>query len=80
MAVPTSPGSQVVRSLHSLPPLGVLLADHPVQEAQLGDGAADHHHGVGGEPVVKVVEAVQEYQSFSHLQGRRGSVTFTSHN
>ena len=66
----------MVRSLHSLPPLGVLLAHHPVQQAQLGHGAADHHHGVGGQAVVKVVQAVQEYQSFSYLTGRRGSFTF----
>ena len=49
--------------------LGLLLAHHPVQHGQLGDGAADHHDAVGGEAVVKVVEAVEEYQGFSHLNG-----------
>ena len=49
--------------------LGLLLAHHPVQHGQLGDGVADQHHAVGGEAVVKVVQAVQEYQGFSHLNG-----------
>ena len=46
----------------------LVLAHHPVQHAQLSHGVAHHHHGVGGEPGVKVVETVQEYQSFRHLQ------------
>ena len=57
----------MVRSLHTLR-LVLPLADHPVQETQLGDGGADHHHGVGREPGVKVVQTVQEYQSFGHLK------------